>query len=70
MVITVSEKELGVNSINAQGTYNLIGTNTDDDTAIYAQSQKDHDKNKLDTDWSVIARLNGKWIGAVMIDLH
>ena len=70
VVVTGSEAELGVKSYYAQGTYNLIGRNTDDDTAIYAQSQKDHDKKSVDASWSVIERVNKEWIGTVMIDLH
>ena len=70
VVVTGSESELGVKSYYAQGTYNLIGRNTDDDTAIYAQSQKDHDKKSVDASWSVIERVNKEWIGTVMIDLH
>ena len=70
MVVTGSEDVLGVKSFYGQGTYNLIGRDTDDDTAIYAQSQKDHDKKNLDAYWSVIARVNKEWIGTVMIDLH
>ena len=70
VVVTGSEEKLGVKSFYGQGTYNLIGRNTDDDTAIYAQSQKDHDKKSVDASWSVIERVNKEWIGTVMIDLH
>ena len=70
VVVTGSKQTLGLKSAYGQGTYNLIGTNTDDDTAIYAQSQKDHDKKDVDAFWSVIARLNNEWIGTVIIDLH
>ena len=76
VIVTGSKEVLGVKSVYGQGTYNLIGTNTDDDTAIYAQSQKDHDKKLLDASWSVIERVNVRkslrkeWMGTVMIDLH
>ena len=71
VVVTGSSDVLGLKSFYGQGTYNLIGWNTtDDNTAIYAQSQKDHDKKDVDAFWSVIERVNKEWIGTVIIDLH
>ena len=57
---------MGDNSIYGQGTYNLIGMRENDDSAIYAKSQKDRDQNEI-SGWSVILRINDEWIGKVMI---
>ena len=67
-VVYSGSEDLGDNSIYGQGTYNLIGKDKNDDSAIYAQSQKDHDKKHL-SGWSFILRsgYNKEWIGTVMI---
>ena len=68
-VVYEGSDKLGVDSMNGQGTYDVIGHQKEDLSAIYAQSQSDWEKHESGNrpliliDWQ-----NSKnWIGTVII---
>jgi len=64
-VVYEGKKEIGSNSKNGAGTYNYIGYQLDDKSAIYAQSQEDFDKHKTSQRPVILKNLHGdkNWIG-------
>ena len=71
-VVYEGKKEIGSNSKNGEGTYNYIGYQLDDKSAIYAQSQEDFDKHQNGQRSVILRNLHGdkNWIGTVMIVFH